>query len=195
LINGAGKNLGIALLIAKETALRVGEIIRLQWTDIDPEKNLILMNSPEKRSNPGAYKVSHELISRTMSLPKRHEKLFPTTVNSITARLRNTRKRLAKKLENPRLRKITFHTLRHWKATMLYHKTRDIFYVKDFLRHRDIRNTMIYINVERMLFQNSDNGEFHVKVAKTLNEACDLIKVGFEYVTDMDEVKLFRKRK
>ncbi len=54
---------------------------------------------------------------------------------------------------------------------------------------------MIYINVERLLFQNTDNGEFHVKVAKTLNEACDLIKVGFEYVTDMDEMKLFRKRK
>ncbi len=31
--------------------------------------------------------------------------------------------------------------------------------------------------------------------AKTLNEACDLIKVEFEYVTDMDAVRLFRKRK
>lgn len=54
---------------------------------------------------------------------------------------------------------------------------------------------MIYINVERTLFASSANDEFHVKVAKTLDEACELLKVGFEYVTDMEAVKIFRKRK
>ena len=34
-----------------------------------------------------------------------------------------------------------------------------------------------------------------VRVAKSLDEACNLLEVGFEYVTDMDDVKLFRKRK
>jgi hypothetical protein len=37
--------------------------------------------------------------------------------------------------------------------------------------------------------------EFHVKVAETLEEACKLLEVGFQYVTDMDNAKLFRKRK
>jgi len=32
-------------------------------------------------------------------------------------------------------------------------------------------------------------------VAKTLQEACNLIEQGFEYVTEMDGVKIFRKRK
>jgi hypothetical protein len=31
--------------------------------------------------------------------------------------------------------------------------------------------------------------------ATTLEEACKLLEVGFEYVTDMDGYKLFRKRK
>jgi len=44
------------------------------------------------------------------------------------------------------------------------------------------------------LFQNVDD-EFHVKVAHNMDEACKLLEVGFEYVTDMDEAKLFRKRK
>ena len=54
---------------------------------------------------------------------------------------------------------------------------------------------MIYINVERTLFASSGNDEFHVEVAKTLDEACELLKVDFEYVTDMEAVKIFRKRK
>jgi hypothetical protein len=44
------------------------------------------------------------------------------------------------------------------------------------------------------LFRARDD-EFHVAVAKTLEEACSLLEVGFEYVTDMDMVKLFGKRK
>jgi hypothetical protein len=36
---------------------------------------------------------------------------------------------------------------------------------------------------------------FHVKVAQSLDEACKLLEVGFEYVTDMNGTKLFRKRK
>ena len=34
-----------------------------------------------------------------------------------------------------------------------------------------------------------------VKTAKTLKEASELIEAGFEYVTDMDHCKLFRKPK
>ena len=37
--------------------------------------------------------------------------------------------------------------------------------------------------------------DYDVKIAETLEEACKLLQVGFEYVTDMDGKKLFRKRK
>jgi len=36
---------------------------------------------------------------------------------------------------------------------------------------------------------------FICKVAKTLKEAAELIEAGFEYVTDIDGCKLFKKRK
>jgi hypothetical protein len=62
------------------------------------------------------------------------------------------------------------------------------------LGHRELKNALIYINLEKALFQNSDN-EYHVKVAQTLEEATKLLEVGFEYVTDMDGEKLFKKRK
>jgi len=39
------------------------------------------------------------------------------------------------------------------------------------------------------------NDEYHVKVAHNLKEACALVEAGFEYVTDMEDAKIFRKRK
>jgi len=77
---------------------------------------------------------------------------------------------------------------------MEYHKTRDILHVHQVLGHRDLRNTLIYINLEKALFQNAAD-EFHVKVAQNLDEACKLLEVGFEYVTEIDGAQIFRKRK
>jgi integrase len=105
------------------------------------------------------------------------------------------RRRLAYEHKNPRLLRISFHTIRHWKATTEYHKTKDILHVKSLLGHVSLDNTLIYINLEQALFGESDNQEFHVKVAHNLEEACELIKVGFEYVTEMEAQKIFRKRK
>jgi hypothetical protein len=73
---------------------------------------------------------------------------------------------------------------------MEYHKTKDILYVKQLLGHKNINNTLIYTHLI-----NFEDDDFTCKVATTLQEAKALIEVGFEYVTDMNNVKLFRKRK
>jgi hypothetical protein len=53
---------------------------------------------------------------------------------------------------------------------------------------------MLYISLEQTLF--SENAqEYHVKVAGTVEEAKGLIEQGFEYVTEMENLKLFRRRK
>ena len=82
------------------------------------------------------------------------------------------------------------HTLRHWRATMEYHKTKDILHVKQLLGHKNINNTLIYTQLISF-----ESDEYHVKTAKTLQEACELAEVGFEYFTTIDGVQVFRKRK
>jgi len=37
--------------------------------------------------------------------------------------------------------------------------------------------------------------QYHVRVAKTIEEACEFVTTGFEFVTEMDGAKIFRKRK
>jgi integrase len=105
-----------------------------------------------------------------------------------------SRKRLAIKLQNPRLLKITFHTFRHWKATNLYHQTKDIYYVKDFLGHKSIKSTEIYINIERSIFEATSDA-FIVKVAQTQEEIKSLLETGFEYVCQKENLVYLRKPK
>ena len=49
--------------------------------------------------------------------------------------------------------------------------------------------------MDNAIFGGDYNDEFTVKVAKTLKEACGLVGTIFEYVTEMDGAKIFRKRK
>jgi hypothetical protein len=98
--------------------------------------------------------------------------------------------RIAQKLQNPRIERITFKTLRHFKATMEYHRTKDILHVMQLLGHKSIRNTLVYTHLVGF-----ESDEFVCKVAKTVQEARQLVEDGFDYVTDIDGMKLFRKRK
>jgi hypothetical protein len=79
---------------------------------------------------------------------------------------------------------------------MQYHKTKDILLVQRLLGHKNIQNTLIYIDLEAKLFHDSNEG-YTTRIALDAGEACSLIEVGFEYVTGEynDGGKIFRKRK
>jgi len=191
LISGCGKKVATSLLLLKETGMRIGEAWKLEWTDFN-EKNRNLKCTPEKHGRPRMFKVSSRLVSMLKALPKHSKYIFSKkNMSAHTANFIRQRRRLAKKLQNPRLEKITFHTLRHFYATMLYHKTKDILYVKQMLGHRSIQSTLIYTQL--VDFENPE--EYTCRIAENLEEARELIEAGFQYVTDIENKKLFRKRK
>jgi integrase len=94
---------------------------------------------------------------------------------------------------NPKLMLIHFHTFRHWKGTTEQHKTKDPWHVKEILGHKSIKSTEAYIHLEQMMYEET-NDQFTVKVANTMAEAIKLMEVGFEYHTEIEGNKLFRKR-
>ena len=113
------------------------------------------------------------------ALPKASERVFgngQTWAKKVT--FYRSRKRIARKLQNPRILRIRFHTLRHWKATTLYHQTKDILYVKNFLGHKKIENTLLYIQLAEVIFKEITD-EFTVRVAKTTEEIKGLLEVGY----------------
>jgi hypothetical protein len=99
-----------------------------------------------------------------------------------------------RKLCEPRLAAIGFHTLRHWKATTLYHETKNPLLVKEFLRHKNMDSTLIYIQLEKALYQDR-NGSFTVMVVKDPEQVKAMLEVGFDYDCQKDDMVFLRKRK
>ena len=54
---------------------------------------------------------------------------------------------------------------------------------------------MVYIHLEKQLYRNVGNEDFHVATAKTIDEASSLISVGYEFIHEYNGVMLYRKRK
>jgi integrase len=189
----ASRKYSLILAVLRDTGLRIGEFSKLTLRNIDLDKGLIRVNS-EKYSKPRILPVKPQTLAMLKEYvsklnPKLDDKLFPKS-DSIRKNYEKLRNNLAEKLHDPNIRKVRLHDFRHFFATMLYLKTKDIVYVQRQLGHRNIQNTLIYTHLI-----NFPNDEYTVKVATTVEEACKLLECGFEYVTDMGAVKLFRKRK
>ncbi len=199
LIAGCSVPVATFLQLLFETAMRSGEAIKLKWIDVDFERRLITCNNPEKGSEPRIFSnVSGKLLNMLNAMPRKNDYVFAdSTAYSLKATFIRSRKRLAFKLQNPRLNAIHFHTLRHFRATLEYHRTKDLLHVQQFLGHCEVKNTMLYIQLDKKLFQNFNDDQFNTRIAHNAEEACTLIEVGFEYVTGEynDGGKIFRKRK
>jgi integrase/predicted RNA-binding Zn-ribbon protein involved in translation (DUF1610 family) len=195
LIAASGRKNAAFLQALKETAMRSGEAKRLKWLDIDSERNVITLNAPEKNSNSRMFKVSSMLIGMLNALPKKNEYIFTGSLRAMKTTFVNTRKKLSETIQNPRLLKIHFHTLRHWKATVTYHQCKDPYYVQHLLGHKSLKSTEIYINIEHTLFEAGANDQFTVRIVEKPEEIKELLEAGFEYVCQKDTLIFLRKRK
>ena len=101
--------------------MRSGEANRLEWSDIDTARRVVTLNRPEKGGNPRIFKGSVKLINMLDALSKKSQRVFGDSPVWHKATFYKSRKYIARKLQNPRILRIHFHTLRHWKATMLYY--------------------------------------------------------------------------
>jgi integrase len=196
LIAGSSPRMAVFLQLLKETGARCGEIWQLNWLDIDFESKVVNI-TPEKNSNPRITHLSAKLLEMLEHLPRKYgERVFslPTMrLDNFAVNFQRQRKRTTNKIQNKRLLQIHFHTFRYWKGTMLYHETKDMYYVMQRLGHRNIANTFLYVQLDEALFQGEY--EYVSKVAKTQQEICSLIEAGFDYVTDFQGSKIFKKRK
>jgi len=196
LISGVGARTAVFLQLMKEAACRPGEAWMLRWIDVDCERSCVRL-MPEKNSEPRERKVSSRLLAMLNALPRKSINVFHDpeadpirSLEDFRRTFINQRHRVAERLQNPRLLQISFKTLRHWKATMEYHKTKDILHVMRLLGHENIQNTLVYTHLVEF-----HDSEFICKVARTVEEAKALVESGFDYVTEVEGVKLFRKRK
>ncbi|MGD8545059.1 MAG: tyrosine-type recombinase/integrase, partial [Candidatus Bathyarchaeota archaeon] len=171
LIAGCGKKTATLLQLLKETGMRIGEAWKLHWPEIDFVNNTVRV-TPEKGSNPRIFKASNKLMAMLNAVKNQSnsDKVFGKSLKSQARLFHKQRRRIAGKLQNPRILRISFHTFRHFKATMEYHKTKDILHVMKVLGHKNINNTLVYTQLVDF-----GHDEYIVRVSHNIQEDEELI--------------------
>jgi integrase len=194
IISRASRRYALVFSVLRDTGLRPVELSSVTLKNVDLLKGVVTVKSA-KAGNPRALVLKPSTLAMLNEYVHRHNfgldtQLFPSPSASRHAWERN-RNDVAKKLHQPELSRIRLYDLRHFFATMLYHRTKDILYVKEQLGHKRIENTLVYTHLVTWA-----NEEYVCKAAKTAEEAVGLIEQGFTYVATAPEgFMLFRKPK
>ena len=140
IISASSKKYATIFTILKETGLEGHELATTKRTHIDSEQGII-----NAQGCKGHNSRSLKLKPTTAGMLRRYlhrytgETPFPSA-KSMGEMWRRVRNRLAKTLEQPQLKAIPLRNLRHYQATRLYDKTKDILLVMQKLGHKKIRN-------------------------------------------------------
>ena len=146
------------LITAKYTGLREGEIINLEWDDVDFEKKVIHIRSKsdwQPKSSGRSIRERDVAISEALAeYLIEHKKTDDFTDNRVFHNtkgkplkpgLRKVFMKLTAKCDFPEITQ--FHALRHTYTTQLIKACKDFSVVQQQLGHADIRTTMKYSDV------------------------------------------------
>jgi integrase len=203
LINSVtNRRLATFLQLLKETAMRCGEAWRLSWDDIDFKSRLVSVRHPEKGSQSRTLRVSQRAVDMLNILSRDSSCIFHEAyddevktmegLDSFRRLFERHRKRIAAAHPESNVAKIHFHTLRTWRATMEYLKTHDLEAVMMLLGATNPVHARRYVRLAQALIQRED--DYVTARASSPDEAEELVREGFDYVTEIQGVQIFRKQ-
>ena len=195
LIAEAGKTLSMKLSISMETGLRPVELCRLKVKDVDLEHKVINPTTA-KRGNPRTLPISESLKQKIQEHIVR-KNLNPNDPLFIGAdpdhygkQYRQMRNKLAEKLKDASIRTIRLYDFRHYFCTKKLYDIGNPYTVMVLMGHKKLETTQRYMHL-----LNFNDDEWNCVGATTAKEATKLIEAGFQYVTTIEGIQLFKKRK
>jgi integrase len=195
LIADAGYILSTKLTLSMETGLRPVELCRLKAKDLDLDHRTVNPTTA-KRGNPRTIPISESLKQKLQEHITR-ENLAPndllfkgTSPDYYGKEYRKMRNRLADKLKDPTIRTIRLYDLRHYFCTKKLNDIGNPYTVMVLMGHTKLTTTQRYMHL-----LNFDDDEWTCTGATTAKEATKLIEAGFQYVTTIEGIQLFKKRK
>jgi integrase len=195
LIANSGKLLGIKLQLSMETGLRPVELTRLKVKDLDLDHKTVNPTTA-KKGNPRTVPFSETLrlklaehIANNQLTPD--DLLFKGTDSDLYGKhYRKMRNALADKLKDPTIKTIRLYDLRHYFCTKKLNDLGNPYAVMVLMGHTKLTTTQRYMHL-----LNLNDDEWTCSGATTAKEAKQLIEAGFQYVTTIEGIQLFRKRK
>ncbi|HPR41808.1 MAG TPA: site-specific integrase [Candidatus Methanofastidiosa archaeon] len=130
------------LCVLLYAGLRRAEVVKIRWEDIDFKERILTVKSTKTNSWSNCV-LSEKAVKALEMWRVRYgtERVFAFNPDRVTRIVRKFAK--AARLE----KRVTPHVLRHTLATNLYNQSGDIMLVKEQLRHRDIKSTLIYTHL------------------------------------------------
>jgi len=126
------------LIVALHTGMRRGEILDLQWQNIDFARGILTVErskNGEKRTIPMSKTLC--VLFNSMEVLGILGRMFPVAVRSLRAAFEAA-------LTKAKIDNFKFHDLRHTFATRLVQNGVDLYKVKELLGHKGIAMTMRY---------------------------------------------------
>ncbi len=146
------------IILSLNTGLRLGELVRLRWLDVDIPAAIVTVPDEDMRKPGGKVPLNKDAIAVFRRRKKRHdsnrgERVFPPVAGGAErTHLSHMFRRVAdevglnKGITDPRHR-IVFHSLRHTFASWLALAGTDIYRIKTLMRHHNISMTMRYAHL------------------------------------------------
>jgi len=191
IIASCGWKYSVVFTLLKETGAMPKELSEVALRDIDFERETLTVRGRKGHASrtiklkPNAIAMLKTYVAKIGS----SERVFPLA-GQITKAWIKYKRRLAEKLAEPCLFQIRLYDLRHYQACKTYYQTKDVLYTKQKMGLKKLEAALFYLQC-----MDFGSEEYHSATAKTVEEAAKLIEQGFDYICDVDGVKLFRKRK
>lgn len=136
--------IGPCVELGFETGMRRGNLLRLEWSDLNLEKGTALLRGIKNSRNPGVI-LNHEIglspraIEVIQMLPRHDNRLFPLTGNAFRLGFNRARKRA-------NLEHFRFHDTRHERVSSLFEAGWSMMEVVAQSAHRDPKSVKRYAN-------------------------------------------------
>lgn len=134
------------VLIGYRHAMRVSELVSLEWSQVNLEAGTIHINRC-KGSQEGVHKLTPDAIKALSNVPRRNKFIFASERGGHISE-NNCHKIIA---SLGRVAGIPFpihpHMLRHSKLTSLINRNVNAFLVQQFAGHKSIKSTLQYIHL------------------------------------------------
>lgn len=163
LVEGAGDECGVMVLVALKTGLRIGELLALQWEDLDLKIGRLTVRhsvSRDELTTPKNHKSrSVDLGKNVLAALKHHRHLKGPWVFCSTSGRRLTHDMakgpLRRACTRAGLRNVGWHVLRHSFASHLVMRGAPLKVVQELLGHSSIHMTMRYSHLSPDVQQNA----------------------------------------
>jgi site-specific recombinase XerD len=142
----------LLLMMVYASGLRVSEVVKLKWTDVDFVRRTVLVNSGKGRKDRYTLLSEQvaEFLERHFQDKTRSPWVFPGAYPEYHLSIRSAQNIFKNALVRAKIPKdASIHSLRHAFATHLLESGIDIKYIQTLLGHASVRTTSRYTHVAR----------------------------------------------